>query len=82
MGVEGVVSRSEGGYHEQYERCERELYDHVQTRREEREWKDVLRLAVPFFLLEHPLVVDGYGDGEEVPERLATAPYTFRNDVP
>jgi hypothetical protein len=67
MWVEGVVSGSQRGYEEQDKRCERKLDDHVQTRREQREGKDVLRLTIALFFLEHPFVVDGYGDGEEVP---------------
>jgi hypothetical protein len=71
MGVQRVVARSEGGDGEEHERREGELDDHVQTCREQGEGEDVLRLAIALFLLEHPLVVDGDGDGEEVPVRVS-----------
>ena len=63
------MSWSERRNGEQNERCEGELDHHVQTCGEEREWEDVLGFAFAFVHLEHPLVVDGNGDGEEVPAR-------------
>jgi hypothetical protein len=71
VGVKGIVSGPQRGYQEQDERCERELHNHVQTCGEERKGEDVLGLSVALCFLEHPLVVDGNGYGEEVPRLVS-----------
>lgn len=61
------MSRSERGYHEQNKRCKRKLDHHMQTRGKEGEGQDVLGLAIILLLFEHPFIIYGNGDGEEVP---------------
>lgn len=67
MRIEGIVTRPKGRKEEKDQRRKRELDNHVETSREERERKDVLRLSVPLLFLEHPFVVDRNRYGEKIP---------------